>query len=360
MTRRLLALMAAALIVLGTAPALAAPADARPIRTAEDLMAIASDPAGHYRLENDINLKGIRWTPLPFSGTLEGNNHTIYNLAVDAVGPDRAQTVDGNHKKYDTGLAGLFSVVRDARIRNLHLLGVQVMVEDEGSCFTAGLAGFAENTVITGCSVQGRIHLTQKGRIGGVAGLVGFGSGQFDGNWADVELVFIDDNRKTKCEEFLGAILACGYGDVRDNQVKLSAYASVHGYVHNGGLVGMYHVHVKKDEERVGYVTGNSVEAVIRFFEHVAGDRRAYCKPFVGEKLNRPVQIEDNRELSFEKIESKKYKVNLVPEVHEDPDYITVTVQPTDIAFGYTMHTCTQCKYTYMEDYVAPAATLSP
>jgi len=41
--------------------------------------------------------------------------------------------------------------------------------------------------------------------------------------------------------------------------------------------------------------------------------------------------------------------------VHENPDYITVTVQPTDIAFGYTMHTCTQCKHTYITDYVAPA-----
>ncbi len=354
MIRRLLALLAALLMALGIAPALAADASVIPLRTVDDLLAIATNPAGHYRLENDIDMKGVRWQPLAFSGTLDGGNHVLYNLSIDTVGADRAQTVDGNHKKYDTGLAGLFSVVRDAQIRDLHLLGVQVMVTDEGSCFAAGLAGFAENTTITGCSVLGRVHLTQKGRIGGVAGLVGFGYGQFDNNSTDVELVFVDDNRKTKCEEFLGAILACGYGDVRDNRVKLSGYASVHGYVHNGGLVGMYHVHVKQDEEREGYVTGNRVEAVIRFFEHVAGDRRAYCKPFVGEKLNRPVQIEDNEEISFEKIESKKYKVNLLPEVHENPDYITVTVQPTDIAFGYTMHTCTQCKHTYSTDYVAP------
>ena len=192
------------------------------------------------------------------------------------------------------------------------------MIQDKGSCFAAGLAGFAENTTITGCSVQGRIHLTQMGRIGGVAGLVGFGYGQFDNNRADVELVFVDDNRKTKCEEFLGAILACGYGDVRNNQVKLSGYASVHGYVHNGGLVGMYHVHIKRDE-RVGYVTGNSVEAVIRFFEHVTGDRRAYCKPCVAKSSTAPCRLRITAKYPLRRLKARNTRSTCCPRCMKTP-----------------------------------------
>ena len=122
MIHRLFALLAAIMLTLGVIPALADDGHVIALRTADDLLAIAANPAGNYQLENNIDMKGIRWTPLPFTGTLEGNGHVIYNLSVDGAGPDRATTVDGNHKKYDTALAGLFSVVKDGQIRNLHLL----------------------------------------------------------------------------------------------------------------------------------------------------------------------------------------------------------------------------------------------
>ena len=192
------------------------------------------------------------------------------------------------------------------------------------------------------------------GRIGGVAGLAGFGYGSFNGNRAQVELVYIDANRKNrKTEQFMGAILSCGYGEVNDNSVDVEGYASVYGFVHNGGVVGMYHVHRKEDEKSLFHVTGNSASAVIRFFERT-DSRRAYCKPIVGEKLNKPVVIEDNTTVAFEKIESKKYKVNLVPEAHADPEHITVTILPTQSAFGYTTYICKDCGYEYRADFIAP------
>ena len=53
--------------------------ESKPVSTADDLRAIANDPAGNYHLTNDINLRGENWTPIPeFTGTLNGNGYKIY------------------------------------------------------------------------------------------------------------------------------------------------------------------------------------------------------------------------------------------------------------------------------------------
>ena len=140
------------------------------ITDAAGLAAIAANPAGSYALANDIDMRGVPWTPLPFRGQLDGRGHTLYNLRITNLGPDQANTIDGNHKRYDTAFAALFGVAEDATISNLHLLGVDVLIEDADNCFGAGIAGYAENTQITGCSVTGRIHVMQKGKMGGVGG----------------------------------------------------------------------------------------------------------------------------------------------------------------------------------------------
>ncbi len=324
------------------------------ISTPQQLMAIRQNPSGNYALTADIDLKGFDWLPLPFSGKLDGAGHTIYNLEVSQTGLERAESVDGNRIRYDTAFAGLFSVVRDAEISNLNLLGADVTIDSGDSNFASLLAGFAENTSVIGCSVHGRVSLTQEGRMGGVAGLVGFGYGRFENNKVEAELVFIDANHKNKkTEEFLGGILACGYGDIKNNSVDVEGYASVYGFVHNGGVVGMYHVHHKEDKDIQGEVTGNSARAAIRFFERT-DSRRAYCKAIVGEKLNRTVVIENNTTVDFKRIESKNYRVNLVPEVDENPDYLTDIISPTKEGFGYTMYTCKDCGYTYKGNFIPP------
>ncbi|MBO7510900.1 MAG: D-alanyl-D-alanine carboxypeptidase, partial [Bacteroidales bacterium] len=72
-----------------------------------------------FRLMNDIDLKDEDWTPIPFSGDLDGNGFGIYNLTVTRVGEDRRITVDGNRKEYDTCFAGLFSVMEASSVKNL-------------------------------------------------------------------------------------------------------------------------------------------------------------------------------------------------------------------------------------------------
>jgi len=53
-----------------------------PVTTAADLQAMEKNR--RYRLTTDIDLTGVTWTPIiGFSGTLDGNGHTISNLTID-------------------------------------------------------------------------------------------------------------------------------------------------------------------------------------------------------------------------------------------------------------------------------------
>lgn len=291
----------------------------RLIASAEDLLAIRDDPGGSYALSADVDLAGISWQPLPFRGRLDGGGHRILNLYVSGAGDDRPPSVDGNHKKYDTGYAGLFSVVEDALIENLHIDGMLVALRTSGNCFAGGLAGRAENSTIRGCSVRGKVHLHQEGPIGGVAGLVGFGSGSISSCQVDVELVFVGDTKGVTCEQFLGGIVSNGYADIEGCDIRLRGYASVRGYVHNGGIVGMYHLYTKHGDKHEGHVRGCTVDAEIRFYERNAKDRRAYCKPYLGEKLHKTVEVKGNKTLHFEKKEYRRFKKLVLPEGYAEP-----------------------------------------
>ncbi|HPJ02159.1 MAG TPA: hypothetical protein PKU80_04915 [Candidatus Limiplasma sp.] len=326
------------------------------VSTPEDLMAIADNPTASYILTDDIDMEGVAWKPIEFYGTLDGAGHTIYNLHIVQVGDKKGRTRDGNLKKYDTYFASLFSVVRDAEIKDLHLLNLCIDVTADGfNCFAAGIAGLAEYTTITGCSVTGRITLYQNYYMCGVAGIAGSGSGTIANCSADVELVIVDTNRSLKCEEFLGGIAGAGYFDIENCTVKLDGYASVHGYVHNGGVLGMYKIYMSDERDHKGYVRGCTVDARITFFEHNS-DRRAYCKDIIGEKLNKYLQPENNTVLSFESTETRDYKTVLLPPTCAEGSYTVTVVPPTATAFGYTLYTCPESGYSYTDHYVRPTA----
>ena len=319
------------------------------------LEAIAQNPSGHYALGADIDLGGADWVPLDFSGTLEGNGHILYNLKVHSPGGSHAATFDGNRKEYDTALAGLFAKTENAVIRDLTLLNARVDVVSDEHCFAACLAAYTDKTLIERCSVSGRVDLTTTATMVGVGGLVGFGSGCIQDSQADVTLVFVDTNRSVDCEQFLGGILSCGYSDVIGCTAKVEGFASVHGYAHNGGLVGMHHLH-GSDYPEVCYVKDNRVEATIHFFEDVAS-RRAYCRAEIGEVLNKHISRSNNETIAFERDEVDRYDVILSPEPCESPEYEAVVTAPTCTDFGYTTYTCASCGYTYTDDYTAPAHT---
>lgn len=351
MKRMLSLLLILSLLILLPMPAKAEEAPI-PIRDREGLEAIAENPSGSYVLEADIDLSGEDWVPIPFSGEFNGQGHTLYNLRIRSLGETESETVDGNNKRYPTRFAALFSVVENARIRDLHLLGVDVEIETDNHCFAAMLAGSARDTEISDCSAQGRVRLYTTNKMVGVGGLVGFGHGRIQDCKVDAELVFADRSDRSgnmRCEQFMGGLVGTGVFDLLDNTVEIRGYDSCYGFVHNGGLNGMHFVYTGVPNREV---CGNSVNGFISFFEKNP-QRRAYCKAYIGEALPVPKKMKGNEE-DFLRDEQKDATGELKPETCETPDYETNSAAHTDTQWGYTEHTCKTCGHSFRYAYVAP------
>ena len=281
------------------------------ISSAEDMQLLAAHPDGRFALTADIDMGGADWKPVPFSGTLDGGGHTLYNLKVHAPGDDAETTFDGNRKKYETVFAGLFSVVTDAEIRDLHLINAVVDVETDRHCFIGTIAGYAQDSVFSGCSVQARNRLTVSSINAGIGGIVGFSLvNEIADCRCDAELVFVDVNPDTLCEEFLGGVYASGCANVRRCSVRVREFAEIYGYAHNGGAVGMIKLplHYKK----LFVLAETDVDAEISFFE-ITPSRRAYCDPLIGENLAGDCRSVKNTVTAFASYESKE-PVRLSPE----------------------------------------------
>ena len=325
------------------------------IRGREDLLDAANHPGMSFRLMNDIDLQGENWTPVPFSGELDGNGFGIYNMTVTRTGDEIRTTVDGNRKQYDTRFAGLFSVAEDAVIRNLKIIGAHVAVEGETHCFAAVLTGYAKYCTFENITVEGRVRLDNDAVMAGVGGIAGFGSGTFDNCHARVEMVFADRNLTSRCEEFMGAMMACGYTRVQNCTVDIDGYVSCFGYCHSGGLMGLYYFCGTKyqlgPENRI--INHNTVNGRIYFFEHNP-DRRAYCSGAVGETLTQLASIKPNNTQGFVRKETKDASRILLPETCENPVWLDTVVPPSGSEWGWTEHTCAGCGYTWRDSYTAP------
>ena len=355
----LMIVMAAALAVMPSFTAFAegenAEMAAEPveIRTLAEFEAIAANPEGSYRLAADIDMMGANWQPMAFSGTLDGAGHTLYNLTVSGTGREIRETRDGNLKQYDTQFAGLFSTLENAEIEDLNIVGAEILMENESHCFAAVLAGYVNRSTIRGCSVSGRVHMVSHGVNVGIGGLAGYGCGDFEKCMADVELVFEDQYLDGRCEEFMGGLLACGIGNFMKCAVKIDGWDSCSGYGHNGGLVGMYYDCNLK--VRGGLINDNLVSGQITFYENNP-DRRAYCKPYLGEELTGPAEMTGNT-CEFESNELMDYSEVLRPEQCENPRYVDTVTPPSCNKWGHTEHQCQDCGYHWSDSYTPPAHT---
>jgi uncharacterized protein YjdB len=356
MRKRIISALLALTLLLLPLPTLAAGGSTPiSISDASGLAAIANNPEGDYVLAADIDMKGVDWAPIAFRGTLDGAGHTIYNLSVTKVGADTATTYDGRHRGYKTMFAALFSIVKDGSVQNLHLLNVKVDLQTDQPVFIAGIAGYLQGGTISNCTVSGRLKVGATSRQCGAGGVVGFGYGLIQNCAVEAEITIVAVGAQGTCEEYLGGVLSNGYADVDGCSVKLDAYTSVQGYVHNGGLVGLSDVN-PKNRVHHGYVRNCAVDASISFFEQVE-DRRAYCKEYVGEKQNDALIVAKNMTVRFEKKESKDYATILLPDMDENPVYNAEVTEPTCTEFGYTTYINEKTGYRYTDDYTAPAHT---
>ena len=319
------------------------------IYTAEDMLLIASNPDGDFILMDDIDMKDAAWTPVDFTGTFDGNNHAILNLTITGTSEATRVTYDGNYKTYDTYSAGLFGVLEDAEVKNLTLRGLNVSVEKNEPCFAASIAGFSERSRIDNCDIEGTIRLDANSKMFGVAGIVGYGGdASITNTKADVTLICIDHDKENRDEQFMGGGYAAGYLDVDKCSIKIDGYDSDHGYVHDGGLVGMYILY-PLGNSYAGYINNTRVEGMITFFEDNT-DRRAYCKDFIGEVMNWTYEYVGNSS-DFTRNEIKDYSKDLLPHYCEGNSFSEEVHEGNCEEFGYTLYTCNECGYLYKGNY---------
>lgn len=114
------------------------------IYSAKDLAAINDNLSGKYILMNDVDLSTYGdWTPLGvttgFSGVFDGNGHHIKNMKIND------ETID------DAGLAGLFSTLQDATIKNVRVGGV-IECDETSVLIVGAIAGQASDSIISRCA----------------------------------------------------------------------------------------------------------------------------------------------------------------------------------------------------------------
>ena len=321
------------------------------VSSREDMLLIAQNPAGSFELTDDIDMGGEPWIPIPFSGKLNGCGHTLYNLNVTGPGADTAVTYDGNRKEYETVFGGLFSVVSDAEIKDLHLVNAVIQAETDRHCFLGSIAGYARRSSITGCSVQTRNHLTLSSVNAGVGGLVGFSlESSFANCTVDAELVFTDINQDLLCEEFLGGVYSCGCGRIERCTVRTRGYAEVYGYAHSGGIIGMFKG--VRGSRFKSIVSNTTADTEISFFE-ITPSRRAYCSPTIGEDSKRECARQKMKTVHYVSNESRT-PARMAPEKCSEPQYTSAITSGTCTSWGYTTFTCKGCGYTYRDDYTPP------
>lgn len=315
---------------------------ARKISTVEDLMAIEEDPDGSYLLTKDLDMEGIEWKPIDFSGRFDGGGHAILNLTVNQTSGTTAEVHDGNRKAYQAQAAGMFGLLHDASVTNLKLLNVRGVVDVDVPCYMGGIAGHSINSIITGCTVLGTLELRAHEAIFGLGGMIGYGSGTVEGCDVDVTLICVDTDAETKDEQFLGGVYSHGFIHVRNTTVKIQGFVSEHGYSHNGGITGL----LQQNPLGMGKacdISNNTVNGKIKFFEDNL-DRRAYCDAFTGEILAASYIMYNNLRY-FQREEVWKYDQELRPCMCEGAEYDDYPVGSDCERYGHRVNECYGCGY---------------
>lgn len=330
------------------------------IYTAEDLLGLTRDPTGHFRLMENLDLTDFSWPCPSFSGVFDGNGHSLLNLTISDVGPDRAKVLDGNQKPYEAAFAGFFGKLDRAEIKDLNLVNVRMLVETDEPCMAGGIAGYSMDSTITGCSVTGQLELRAYEGMYGLAGILGYGVALVDHCDVDATLICVDTDSETSDEQFLGGVFGTGFVGVTNTEVKLQAYISEHGFVHSGGVGGML-MQYPIGMGREALLQDNWIGGKITFFED-SRSRRAYCKAIIGElvkNMNYNYKITGNTYDDFQSEEGKDYDRELRPEMCEKPEYVEKVVPSDCTHFGYTQYYCKSCGYAYRDHYTLHTHTVT-
>lgn len=219
------------LLLAGVEAALASPIY---INSIADLQNIQSDLSGDYVLASDVDASGFDFAPIGslttgygFSGTLNGNGHTISNLVIN----DSA----------DVGV-GLFGFIDSSGVvQNLYLTNALVTGSyqglysgEPGGAARVGILAGDNGGTITNVSVNGVV--TSNHNAGGLVGLNGGTISQSSSTGS----VIIGDDRAIEGNNLAaGGLVGLNIGEIHDAYSRSSVVSdSGNVYPAMGGLVG--------------------------------------------------------------------------------------------------------------------------
>ncbi|MBE6143548.1 MAG: hypothetical protein E7177_06160 [Erysipelotrichaceae bacterium] len=121
------------------------------IDSPQDLLNIKNHPSGEIIFVNDIDMSGVNYTPFEFSGSIDGNGHTISNLSITTTNTN----------------AGLFTVNK-GKIQDLKIKDITINSLNEKTSYIGALAGTSSGSIID-VAVGGTIN-SEMGVVGGIVG----------------------------------------------------------------------------------------------------------------------------------------------------------------------------------------------
>ena len=226
-------------------------------------------------LANDIDLSGHSWVPIEqFSGTFDGQGHTISNMSVTVGVTNSAGLFGyGSATVQDVKLESVYVVSKvgsvggiigdahtGAKIENCTVEGTILYTDpgtDAQNSAVGGVVGTASNVTITGCKFSGWVYSkTPVGNntIGGIGGIVGE---------ANSSTISKSINNGTVCTTAISNNVGGIAGRIEDSTVtdcsnsgviKAGAGSAGHGV---GGIVGQVYVSTRDCEIKECTNTGN-------------------------------------------------------------------------------------------------------
>lgn len=125
------------------------------IRNAQDLLAIANNLSGSYKLANDIDVGGIEWMNLGnFTGTLDGAGHSIYNITNTIYSPETEDATFSLFRRMSS----------TAVVKNLMLDGTVT----ESDSWAGSIVVDNDGGRISNCLINLTISSSSSGHIGGI------------------------------------------------------------------------------------------------------------------------------------------------------------------------------------------------
>lgn len=198
----------------------------------------------HYILTNDIYLGGYEWEPIgvyyfddgsnidkdkdmTFSGTFDGNGHTIYGLTITEY--------EDYHEFF--GLFG--SLEEGAVIKNLNMEYFNISIDSDKEIYIGGIAGCSKEASIENCHVDGSITVYSGREDAYVGGFVGKNSyTSIDSCSAKVNVDATSSNSGGGDLHIGGLIGEVVGSDITNSYSSGSIYARADYYVYIGGFIG--------------------------------------------------------------------------------------------------------------------------